>query len=523
MKTSEYSFCIRSARIYDGSGGEPYLADLLIRNDRIAQIGELSSFCGPSLNADGLSLAPGFIDVHAHSDLSLLAAPEAFGKISQGITTEISGNCGLSAFPVRTPEVRDHLNSIYAQYDVPVSWSDFRTYSDALSFCSPAVNVMSLCGHNTLRANLLGYQDSPGSRNDSLAMKHLLAEMLEQGAAGFSTGLLYIPGKFASKAELQTIASALKPFDLPHATHLRSEGASLLESIEEAIDISSAGSNRLQLSHLKTARPENWWKIDSVFDAIERAQKNGMNICADRYPYTYAQTSLSVMLPAPYDSMSDRSISEALRSSPESCRTLELALRSETRWDEIILCTSSCAWARLCFGMTMRDAARQLSVSPAALTVRLMREDAPGTMAAFGGLSPENLDRILDRPYVCCGSDETARPQDERIGRSHPRGFGSFPRFLNLVKKRHTLSEALRRVTSLPAAIFRIPDRGLLRPGFFADLVLFRESALTDCSTFSAPHTPCAGISGVWVNGVLAYDGSGVVARPGRVIRPFRP
>lgn len=512
---------IRGGRICDGTGRPMFQADLRIRGDRIAEIGpHLTVGDCRIVNADGLTVAPGFVDVHAHSDLSLLAAPEALGKISQGITSEISGNCGLSAFPVLTEEVRRHLNTIYRTYGVEITWSDFQSYAETLEHRRPAINAGFLCGHNTLRACILGYGEQRGTETDWNAMRKLLHHMLEQGALGFSTGLLYIPGRFAVPEELLTVAGALKEFQRPYATHLRSEGDGLLESIEEALAIARAGSGHLHISHLKTAQPRNWRKLDAVFDRLESARREGLLVTGDRYPYTWSQTSLSVILPPPYDKMTDAAIRERLRENEEAVGKLvkELEL-TPPAWGRILLCSTGVRTVQRVLGKSMEEAAQILGTTPAALCVELMRQDAPGTMAAFSGMSETNLQRILQREEICCGTDETARPQGYEFGRSHPRGFGSFPRFIGLVRESFSLEEAIRKVSGLPAEVFHLRDRGKIVTGGYADLVLFDPERLKDRADFVTPHALCSGIDQVYVNGVLSYEKGEVRNRAGKILK----
>ena len=514
---------ISGARIIDGSGSPAFPGSVLIVNDRIQAVSRTSLAVDDAQEVDaaGLVLAPGFIDVHAHSDLSILAEPEAIGKISQGITSELSGNCGLSAFPIRTAEVREHLEKLYRTYGVALTWSDFSSYADVVTAARPAINVGFLCGHNTLRANVFGYENTPGTSAGWERERDLLTEMLEQGALGFSTGLLYTPGKFAPPEELRIVASALRGFDAPYATHLRSEGDALIESLEEALAIARAGSGRLQVSHLKTAKPRNWHKLDAALSLIESARREGLRVTADRYPYTFAQTSLSVVLPPPYDGMTDAKIQETLSGSPEETERLtEELVRMNLRWETVLLCSTRVSGMMQHAGCSFAELSENLRMPPERICMDLLRKDSVGTMAAFGGLSPENLRRILSQEWVCCGTDETARPVSGRIGRCHPRGFGSFPRFLNLCRAAGIpLETAVARMTSLPASIFHLSGRGRIAPGCFADLILFSETEFRDCADFTSPHALSAGLNAVYVNGKLAFSGGNVLNRAGRVLK----
>ena len=512
---------IRNANICDGSGAQPIQADLRFENGIITEIGKsLSAHSLPEIHAENLILSPGFIDIHAHSDLSLAAEPEAFGKISQGITTEVSGNCGLSPFPILTGEVRSHLEKIYQKYHFPITWSDFEGYISAVEQQKPAINFASFCGYNTLRANFTGYENREFPQEKQKKMKELLKKMLSQGAVGLSTGLLYVPGNFASTEELELAASALKNTGKPVSTHLRSEGDSLIEALLEAIKIARSADNRLQISHLKTALPRNWNKIDQLLNTIREAKNNGMTIHADRYPYTHAQTSLSVILPPPWDVMTDAAIMEDLNKDPDKQKLLKEKLKNDPPdWNRIILCSTAMKTVAEFCGEPFLEICKKMQISPEELCTNLMVNDAPGTMAAFGGLSEDNLQKILAEPYVCCGSDETARPLNKSLGTGHPRGFGSFPRFFRMVSAKHGIGEAIRKMTSLPAEICNFSDRGLLKPGYAADLVLFDPETFCDSATFQTPHSPATGIHSVFVNGVLSFRNGKILQRAGKGLR----
>lgn len=511
--------------LYDGTGQAPYPADILLEDERILLVEPSGRTIFPDtekIDISGCSVSPGWIDVHAHSDASLLAAPEAFGKISQGITTEISGNCGLSAFPVLTGEVREHLRGLYAAYDINPDWTDFRSYAETVNAVRPAVNTVFLCGHNTLRANITGYGKQQLSSEELDSMRAVLAEQLEQGAAGLSTGLLYTPGCFSDERELLALLRTAGSYGGIYATHLRNEGDHLEEAVGEAIRLAEGAGIPLQISHLKTALPRNWHKLDPILEQIENARKRGIEIHADRYPYTFSQTSLSIVLDKPYDAMTDRAIRDVLRNDPAAYEQASKQLeKSERDWTRVILSRSSAPTAEGLMGETVSEAAAAKGRTPAELVMEILREDAPGSLAAFGGMSPENLKRILEQDWVCCGTDETARPLDDSLGMSHPRGFGSFPRFICLLRKQGMpMEKIIRKLTALPAEIFRLRGRGLIQAGGFADLTIFREEELDSEADFRNPHVPASGIVQVYVNGTAAYDGGNrkVLARSGRVL-----
>ncbi|MDD3118336.1 MAG: amidohydrolase family protein [Victivallales bacterium] len=513
--------------IVDGTGAPPYRGSVWIDTGKIRSVCPAGTpepdpaVADRTMDGNGMMLCPGFIDAHSHSDLALLAAPEAFGKLSQGITTEVNGNCGLSPFPV-TARNRAHLEELYAGYGVPLSWHSYAEYAAVLQQAAPAINVLSLCGHNTLRAAVLGYGRAPLTAAAGDAMQSLLYRALVEGAAGFSSGLIYIPGKFAPPEELEGLLRVLRPFRRPYTTHLRSEGVQLLEALTEAITVSQrAGIPHLHLSHLKTAGAANWHKLDAALELIAEGKASGLHITADRYPYIESMTNLSVILPPPYDDIDDVTLMRRL-ADPAEPERLEAALAAiaPTRWDTVRLVTAAPGKYHALQGFTFREIAASTGLTPSRICRELLVEDTPGTMAAFRGMNPVNLRRILAWPDVCCGTDETARPRDYRLGRSHPRGFGSFPEFYRLLQPSLSPEQIIYKMTGLPAAIFGLPDRGIIAPGYAADLVLLDPAALSGPADFAAPHTPARGIGAVFVNGETAYSDGRVIARAGQVLSP---
>lgn len=482
----------RNCLVYDGSGAPPIPGCVLVEGDRIADAGPTPAARGLTgadrvIDGEGLALAPGFIDAHGHSDLSLPAAPEATGKIAQGVTTEITGNCGLSPFPV-TERNRDHLNHLYADYGVEINWTDFTGYAAEVERRRPAINIAPLCGHNTLRGAVNGYRDAPPDLGRAAA---LLREQLCQGAAGFSTGLLYTPGCFSAPAEITALLKVLGEFNRPYTTHLRSEGGRLLEALAEAVEsCRSAGQNHLHISHFKTSGRANWCKLD---DAVRLLESAPLKITADRYPYTESMTQLSVILPDELARRTNEELSQCL-GDPARFAEVTAVLRRlpPERWRTCRLITTTAPGYAGCNGRVFTE-----FPDPPLACAEILRGDPSGAMAAFHGMSPDNLRRILSLPYVMCGTDESARPVDYRFGVSHPRGFGSFPEFFSYFK----LEEAIRRVTSLPAETFGLAGRGRIRRGYYADLVLFDPAAYRAEADFAHPHRIAKGVKMVLVNG----------------------
>jgi N-acyl-D-amino-acid deacylase len=549
---------IVNALIVDGSGGAPFLGGVLLRDDRIVGVAaaplpaNFATGAATRVDAREMVLAPGFIDAHGHSDLALMAAPEAVGKLSQGITTEIAGNCGLSAFPV-TDANRDHVQDLYANYNIKIEWNSFAKYAKAVETCKPALNLGLLCGHNTLRGAVRGYGSGEASATEVAAMRQLLRSSLTEGALGLSTGLLYVPGMFAAREELvalltelsedfhsphsatphytfRTPHSALRtspcpllpaPCSFPYATHLRSEGAALVEAIDEAIACClAAGHKSLHISHLKTAGEANWGKLEAAFRRISQAREQGLAITADRYPYTTSLTQLSAFLPAPWDELDDVALTARLANPTASAElAAALAERPEAYWERLRLVSAGPQFALDRPGAKFADLARERGSTPVALCVAALQAGASVALAAREGMSEDNLRRILAEPWVCGGTDERALPADGSLGGGHPRGYGAMVRHLARLLPECGLGEAVRRLTALPAAIFGLSDRGRIAEGMAADLVLLDPAAVADRADFAAPFRLAEGVGRVWVNGVLSWDdGVPTGIRAGRVV-----
>ena len=532
MEQAEKDLLLYNVLLADGTTRKAFPGEVLLSGEKILFAGEKGKHvfpCCRKIDGKGLVLAPGFIDAHTHSDISLFASPEAYSSVFQGVTTLVAGNCGLSPFPVATEEVREHLNTLYAKYEEKILWKDFAQYAALLQKRGPAVNVLSLCGHNTLKACVCGYDGKKRTGKEALSrMGMLLEETLAQGAGGFSTGLLYMPGKTSAKEELLFLMGVLKRSGRIYATHLRSEGKFLVEALQEAIFLASHGSGKLHISHLKTAGKENWKKLSCVFAEMEEARAKGLSVSADRYPYTTSASSLSLVLPGEYDTLTDSAIREKLSRDKEERNRLARLLDDSSRdWEKVLLADTALAEMKPFRGQSIAYIAQKKASTPGKTVLEILAEDAPNAMGAFRGMSGENLQKILQKDFVCCGSDETTRPPDDSLGRSHPRGFGSFPVFFRMLREAgFSLEEAVAKLSALPARIFSLEKRGLVRSGYFADLVLFDPEKYDSKADFSNPHALAEGVKKVFVNGVLLDLEEGTLFRSaprgGKVLKmPF--
>lgn len=490
------SIKIKNVWIADGSGAPLRKGEVLVGDGRILALEPGASGGAAAeriLEFRGAVLAPGFIDAHGHSDLSLPAAPEAFSKVSQGVTCEIAGNCGLSAFPL-TSRNREHLEELYANYSFPLTWDTLAGYRARVAECAPAMDMELLAGHNTLRAAAAGYEKETLSPGELREMLRLADETLEQGALGFSFGLLYVPGKFAPESEVTALMRVAAKRDKICTVHLRSEGDRLLESLEEMILCArEAGLKKLHVSHFKTAGAANFSKLDRAIEMIREARERGIRVTCDRYPYTRSMTQLSVILPGKWADLDDSAIGKRLQAPEARLRLAEEIRngRSAGYWDTVTLVSTAAPAYQSQQGLPLSSC----GPDPALAVTELLAADAAGTTAAFSGMSKENLKRILALPFTVAGSDGNALPADERFGRAHPRAFGTLPRFLKqLLESGVSPEEAVRRATGLTAEIFGLKERGLVRTGAMADLVIFDPDELEAPEDFRSPATPASGI-----------------------------
>ncbi|MCA1809329.1 MAG: amidohydrolase family protein [Kiritimatiellia bacterium] len=506
--------------IIDGSGRAPQRADLGIRGDRIAGLGDLADTPAQhSWDATGCHVCPGFIDAHSHSDTYLLLEPSACSKLYQGITTEILGNCGASAAPLR--KLSD-LPSDWAAFDYPCSWLGFPDYVECLRQARPAVNAVLLVGHGNLRKTVIGHAPRPAEPAEINRMCALLTECLQAGARGMSTGLIYAPGRYAQPGEIMALGRVLAAHDAIYTSHMRNEGAQVLDAIEETLAVGRISGVRLQISHLKISGRANWPLLDRALAMIRETRATGLQVAADRYPYTAGCTELDVILPDWAAGGGRTAVLRRLLDPGERERIIrELrAERSSGEWGSIIIGST----ARRAFrGRPLAAVAAELELDPVAAALQLITEDQLNTGAFFPGMSETNMWRILAEPYVMLGTDASLRAPQGPLGgdHPHPRAYGAFPRFLRAALRGGTvpLVEAVRKMTALPAEHFRLRDRGRLVTGAMADVTVFDPAAIDDPADYANPHQPARGMRLVLVNGRVALDANGLTAeRPGRVL-----
>lgn len=491
---------LRGATIYDGMGGRPITADVALDGDRIVGLGRSLNVVGAeTVDLRGLALAPGFIDIHSHTDRVLLRNSRAEAKVRQGVTTEIAGQDGSSI-------------------------GDLPGFMAELQAAPGAVNWASMVGAGTIRERIVGNEDRPALPDELQRMVTEVRAALEAGAVGLSSGLEYTPGGFAHIDELIALAVPLKGTGLPYATHMRNEDDELLASIEEAIGVARRAGVPLQISHLKVQGGRNWWKTDTVITLIEQAAKYGTDVMFDRYPYVAYQTGLANMFPL---WSRDGGSAEFLKrlEDPAIAQRIEAYVRDKVdelgSWDAVLV-TSTSESARFARGQRIGTLAKQRGVEPYALLLEITRLDQNGSGMVGFGMSEETTEPILAHPRCMICSDGGARVSAE--GSTHPRSYGTFPRVLGYYvreRKLMPLETAIHKMTLMPARRVKLAGRGVIQVGAFADLVAFDPEHIRDTATFDNPHQYPLGIPHVWVNGVqVVRDGQHTDARPGRVLRP---
>lgn len=528
----ELDLIIRDAVVYDGSGKPGFAADVGLRGDRIAAIGNLKDrTAGRILAADGRFLCPGFIDIHAHSEDELLVNPRAESKIRQGVTTEILGQDGNSIAPLNT-EMQQKLDESYrTSYGLSVSWQNFYGYFSQLQQRGTAVNVGTMLGQGTLREFVVGRQNRPATFAEITRMQELVEQALNDGVLGISSGLEYTPGGFASSEEITQICKVMNFATGIYATHMRNEADFVVEALDEAIAVARGADVALHISHIKCMGERNWPKLDIIFERIEEARRRGVTVTMDRYPYTAYNTDISSLFPLWSRSGPPDQFINRLRNPDILPR-----IRKETlgkvnmigSWHAVMITSADLEKNRYLIGKRVSEVAGNNGADEFEFVRRLIIEEGAGINMCGFAMSEENTSRILAHPLCMVASDASARANYGKLAETspHPRTYGTFPRVLGrYVREQKVMDweEAIRKMTSLPAGRLGLRDRGLVREGYIADLVVFDPQNIIDKATFTEPHQYAEGIDFVMVSGVPVIEqGEHTGALPGRVLKGRR-
>lgn len=521
-------YLLKGGTIIDGSSPDvsPKQMDIAIEGDCIKYIGDLSNRkAGRTVNVKGLIVCPGFIDAHAHSEFALLADGRAEGKISQGVTTEINGNCGLSAAPLYGPAFEQRETELNA-LNIKDRWRTFSEYFRLLEAREFGTNFVTLAGHGNIRASIVGYKDKAISKSDMGKMAALLRTTLDEGAKGLSTGLIYPPGIYSRASEIIGLSKEAAKYKGIYTTHMRSEGDKLLESVKEVINIADKAGIHAHISHIKTSGEKNWNKLNSVLTMIEEARDKGTSITCDRYPYIASSTDLDTVLPSwAFEGGHKKEISRLKNQRAELAHDILKDCPRSSYWDKVVISSVSSERNRWMEGKSISEISRAQGKTKLQTVFDVLLDEGLNVGAIFFTMNEDNLKSILKRPYCAIGTDSAVRSFSgiTAKGVPHPRGFGSFPRILGQYVRELgilTLSEAVYKMTGLSAEIFNIERRGILKKGFFADITIFDPLKIIDTADYRNPFRRPEGIYHVFNNGrPVLSDGQLTGELPGRVLR----
>lgn len=510
---------IKNGLIVDGTGGISFNGDVIIEGDKIVDVvkgGVADCADFEVIDCTGKIVSPGFIDSHAHSDAYLILEPDAPSKITQGITTEINGQCGGSIAP-RYGEAR--LSSDWASLlGEKLSWRSLREYREVLEANKPALNTVQFIGHNTLRSSVVGYAGRAASKEEIKEMTRLLERELDDGGYGFSTGLIYQPGKYATSEEVLELTRAAANKGAYYSTHMRSEGDEILESIDEVVNLAKDTGIRAEISHLKTSGKNNWPKIDRVLDKIESAIEEGSLIGSDRYPFCAAGTDLDVVLPDWAQEGAAKAECARLADSVTRKRIVDELNASNRDWSEVMIGGTWSDETKFASGKRISE----LGDNPGEIICSILEKDLCRTGAFFFTMSEDNLNRILSKNWILPGSDASLRAPWGALGADfpHPRAYATMPEFYRRLRKLgFTLEDTVKRMTSMPAERFGLKSRGVIKRGALADIVVWSEKEFIGRATYETPHNFSEGVDCVLVNGTIPYcNGRFTGNRGGRLI-----
>ena len=529
-----YDTILRGGVIYDGSGGDPFTADLAIEGDRIVAVGGLDrATAEQEINVAGLAVAPGFINMMSWANESLIEDGRSQSNIRQGVTLEVMGE-GFSMGPL-SRAMKAELERQQGDIRYAIEWNSLDEYLQFLETRGISPNVASFIGAANPREYVIGQEDRPATPEELAAMQILVRQAMEQGALGVASSLIYPPGSFASTDELVALSEAAAEFDGMYASHMRDEGANMLAAVEELIDIARRADIRAEIYHIKSSGQQNWHLFDQAVDMIELARAEGLQITADVYTYPAGATGLNAAIPpwvqeGGFDASLERMSDPATRE-----RIAQEMLQHSADWENlylgagtpenILLVGFKSEALKPLTGKTLAEVARMRGTDPRDTAMDLIIEDGSRVGTVYFTQSEDVVRKAVSLPWVSFNSDEASLAPEGVFLESnpHPRAYGSFARVLaKYVRDEQviTLQEAIRKLAALPAENLRLHQRGRLQAGFFADVVVFDPATVQDHATFIEPHQYATGVQHVFVNGIAVLrDGAHTGATPGRVVR----
>jgi N-acyl-D-amino-acid deacylase len=525
----KFDLVVKDGLVFDGLGRPGRVVDVGILDGRIESIGAIPASRGRSvIEAKGLAVSPGFIDVHQHTDVELLVNPKAESAVRQGVTTVISGNCGSSPVPIADAILEESQKLLREQYGLELTWRDFGGFFGRLEKAGISVNYGTLVGHGAIRGTAMGFNNRAAKPEEMDKMRSFVAAAMDDGALGLSSGLEYTPGSFAPADELTALCRIVAEKGGVYATHMRDEGGNLLEALDESVKTAVAAGVSLQISHLKTAYAANWDKIDKAIARIDAAKSAGLDILCDRYPYTAAATSLSYNFPIWAREGTTEELLARLKDPTQDFR-LRSAIDERERklgsFDRVLIASVLTEKNKIYEGKNVQESARMAGKKIYEFIRDLVIEERDQVGMVFFIMNEDNLKKFLAHPLIGIGSDASAAAPYGPLGKGkpHPRTYGTFPRALGKYVREEKvvpLAEMIRKMTSMPARKFRLAGRGIIEQGAAADLVVFNPDTVADRATWSDPHQYPLGIEAVIVNGTLVVDHGTHSGQPaGRILR----
>jgi N-acyl-D-amino-acid deacylase len=527
-----YDFVIRGGTIYDGTGNAAFQGDVAIQSDRIVYVGPHAPRSGrKEVDAHGKAVSPGFVNMLAHPEESLLIDGRALSDLVQGVTLEVIGESSMGPL---TPEMKTKMLQRQTDLQYPITWTTLGEYLSVLQSRGIAPNVASYVGAGTVRTYVLGEKDIEPTPTQLIRMRELVRRAMEEGALGLTTALIYSPNGYAKTPELSALAQESARCGGLYSVHMRSEGDRVMEAVQETIDIARASGGPAEIYHLKLAGKRNWGKFDALVQAVNAARASGVRISADMYVYARSATGLDAAMPPWVQDGGLEAWIARLRDPEVRARVLKDMRDASPTWENLMAAAGADGTLLLGFktealkplaGKTLGEVARKRGKTPEDTAIDLVIEDGSRIEVAYSLMSEENVRRQIALPWVSFDSDADA-PAPEGVflkSSRHPRAYGNFARLLGEYVREDeliSLPEAIRKLTSLPAATLSLKDRGFLRPGYFADVVVFDPKTLRDHATYEHPQELATGAQDVWVNGVQALDhGRPTGAASGRAIR----
>ncbi|AJY75103.1 N-acyl-D-amino-acid deacylase family protein [Paenibacillus beijingensis] len=518
---------IKNGLIVDGSGAERRQGGVAVSDGKLIMTGEGAARdedidSDAIIDAEGLIVAPGFIDIHTHSDLTLLIDSRGASKISQGVTTEIVGNCGMSAVDccgTHKDEIREGASFLYADL-IPWTWNNYADYLAEFDKRGISMNVGCFIGHGTVRASVMGYENRQPAPEEMDAMKQFVAEAMEAGALGLSSGLIYSPGIFAQSGELIELCKVVARYGGVYTTHMRNESTGLLDSVEEALYVAREARVSLEISHLKVTGTRNWGMVAQAVKRIRAAREEGIDVHYDFYPYHASSTGMTYMLPpwvqaggweASRKRILDPVMKERMIAEIENGTPTWISPALNAGWDRIRIASVQTEASRRAEGLSLKQYAELCGQPPVEAMLQLLLAEEGGVGMVLFVMSEEDIEAAASSELSIVASDGFAIAADGVLSRSkpHPRSYGSFTRVFDRYCRQRpvmTLEQAVHKMTGLPASKLSLHDRGLLRDGFAADVVLFHPEHVKDAATFEQPHRYSKGVHTVLVNGRIAYS-----------------